>query len=377
MFILAGTSAFAATFKAGDDTIDLYASLRAITVFNHTDSGDRAICGTNIAGRNCSQFVVGLQGNSRGGIRWTHGNFFLNNEWGNDAAGTNITLRLLYGDYKFAGGEKGRIRIGQMPAIAYTASFFERKLSADNALQGFGTIMEQRRVGINYEIGGFSVSALSMRQDSSAVVNAFTDSGLSNISFTEIMPRIEAAYKVSSLTVAGSYVRSSIMADNGDNRNNRYHIDAGHIVVTANPKIADNARLIASGFYSVNAGMYQNVSIGGGFDNNEAVSRSVWALPSLKAVGNTDLNNTSAVSGVVAVVVGSFEAGVGIQSTANDSWVDNQTGIGTYANYKFRIANNFRIVPEVGYLHGGNYRGNSAVKDTKGLQVGIQFRIDI
>jgi len=379
--LFAGTGAFAMTFDVGDDKIDAYASVRAFSVFNHTKGEDMAICGASVAGRNCSQFVLGLQTNSRGGIRWTHGNFFLHNEWGIDAPNTNITLRLLYGDYKIAGGEKGKIRVGQLPAIAYTAQLYERRLAGDQAMQGFGTMMEQRRVGINYEIGGFSVSALSMRQDSAAVTNAFTGAGLSNVSFSEIMPRFEVAYKVSVLTFAGSYVKSSIIADRvtetSSDLNKHYNVDAGHIMVAATPQLNDKVKLILSGLYSVNAGMYQMVSIGGGFDHNEAVSRTIWAVPSAKADGSADLNNTSAYGGAAAVQIDKFEAGFGIQSTGNDAWQDNQTGMVVYANYKFRIANYFRITPEFGYIHSGNLRGNPDVKDTKGIQAGVQFRFDI
>jgi hypothetical protein len=376
IFVLAGTNAFAMTFDAGDGKLDVYASMRAFTVFNHTDAGDRAVCGGVAGERNCAQFVIGLQSNSRAGIKWTKGDFFVHNEWAIDAANTNITLRLMYGDYKFAGGKKGRIRIGQIPGTALTASFYDRKLASEQGLQGFGTMMEQRRVGINYAIGGFSISALSMKQDSGAVTNAFSGSGLSNVAFTEIMPRIEASYKISDITVAGTYVKSSIIADNGEDLNRRYHVDAGHIMVAANPKIAGKVRFIASGFYSVNAGMYQMVSIGGGFDHNEAVSRSIWAVPSLKEDGKPDLNNTQVYGGALALTIDNFEAGYGIQSAGNDSWADNQTGMGVYANYKFRIST-FSITPEFGYLHGGSYRGDSRVKDTRGLQFGIQFRMDI
>jgi len=89
------------------------------------------------------------------------------------------------------------------------------------------------------------------------------------------------------------------------------------------------------------------------------------------------MNNTSAYGGAIAVVVDKFEAGFGIQSAVNDAWEDNQTGMGVYANYKFRVSNIFRITPEVAYLHSGDFRGNKEVKDTRGLQVGIQFRFDL
>jgi len=399
IFVLAGTNVFAMTFKTGDDTIDLYGSLRAFSVFNYTDRGDRVICGG--ADRNCSQFLIGLQGNSRAGVRWTHGDFFVNNEWGMGGSDTTpgLSLRLMYGDYKFAGGDSGRIRIGQSASIAQTYSSYDRKLNADNGLLGFGAIGEARRAGINYEIGGFSISAISMRQDVSTLTGAsgvFTNSGLSNISFREIMPRIEAAYSVSSVKIAGSFVNSSVVADNitytSENdteivivderntvRNKRYSVNAGHIMFLANPKIGENARLIASGFYSVNGGIYQMVSIGGGFSDNEAVGRSVGALPLLKELNGDKItwNNTTVYGGAVAVVVDKFEAGYGIQSAANDAWDNNQTGMGIYANYKFRVSNNFRITPEFAYLHSGNLRGNKDVKDTRGVQAGVQFRFDI
>jgi hypothetical protein len=291
-------------------------------------------------------------------------------------AANDVTLRFMYGDYKFADGNSGRIRFGQIPGIAFTSSYHDVKFSADNGMIGYGNIMEARRVGINYEIGGFSVSAISMRQDAGAVQTALTTgTGLSNPHFREIMPRLEVAYSVSAFKIAGSYVKSSIVADTETSVDKLYHLDAGHIMVAANPKIANNTQLIMSGFYSVNAGLYQMAAIGGGFNDNEAVSRSVWALPSLKEADKTDLNNTSVVGGAVALLVNAFEIGVGIQSANNDAWEDSQNGMGIYANYKYRISN-FRITPEFRYLHSGDLRG-SQVKDTRGLQIGVQFRFDL
>ena len=368
---ITGTNLSAMTFKAGDDTIDLYASIRAYTVFTYTSPGkEYSIC-SRPADKSCSQFAIGLQDNSRAGIRWTKGSMFLNNEWGinsvDEASGQSLRLRFLYGDYKFDGGDKGRIRIGQLPGIVHTTAVYDTKLSADNGLQGYGMISDVRRIGINYEIGDFSVSALSMMQDRSRVE---TYGG----SFVEIMPRFEVAYKVSSLTMAGTYVKSS--ARGGDD--NLYHVDAGHIMFTANPKIADNTRLIMSGFYSVNGGVYDMVTTGGGYNKSEAVNRSDWrAIPILKADSEKiEFDNTSVYGGALAIAVGNFEAGFGIQNASNDQWNDNnQTNTGFYANYKYRVSN-FRVTPEIGYLHSGNRMGTEN-EYTRGFRFGVQFRFDI
>ena len=375
MFLLAGTSASAMTFDVGDNKIDVYGSLRAFTVFNNTDKGD-------VLARDRSQFTLGLQGNSRMGVKWTQGNIFVNGElgMGGDATTSNVTLRSLYGDYKFASGNAGRIRIGQFATIANTHSYYDRKLSQDNGLQGFGTMQEQRRFGINYEIGNFSVSAVSMRQDASRVTDVFnaTGSGFSNVAFAEIMPRFEATYTIiPNLKVVGTYVKSSVVANTATETDKHYSVDAGHFAVIANPQITDKVKLAASGFYSVNGGLYQMVSIGGGFNDYEAVSRSDWALPLLKEAGKSDMFNTSVYGGAVAVVIDAFEVGFGIQNADNDAFEDSITGMGVYGNYKFVIAKNFRITPEIGYLHGGNYGSNPEIKNSRGIQAGIQFRFDI
>jgi len=317
IFAIAGTSAFALPIKVGDDTIDPYASIRAVTVFNHTDGGDFAIANRSV-GTSFSQMAIALQSNSRAGIRWTRGQLFLHNEWsmGGDATTPALNLRLLYGDYRFAGG--GRIRVGQIPGIAHTFSFYDTKLSWDNGMQGFGTMQESRRAGINYEHGGFSVSAISMRQDSAAVTGVF-GSGFSNVTFQEIMPRFEVAYAIPNLRIAGSYVKSSVMANAtvGEVTTNdqSFSVGAGHIMIYSNPTIANNTRLIMSAFYSVNAGLYQMVSIGSGFHNHEAVNRNGWfAAPHVKEAGKGDVYNTSAAGGAVALRANAFEIGFGIQS---------------------------------------------------------------
>jgi len=375
---ITGSNAFALTFKAGDDTIDLYSSIRAYAVFTRTEPGDLSLCGRP-AGKNCSQFAIGMQDNSRAGIRWTRGNFFLNNEWGIngvDAGTADLRLRFLYGDYKFSGGSGGRIRVGQLPGIVHTSANYDVKLSADNALQGYGTISDVRRIGINYEIGGFSVAAISMRQEEGRLTPA-------GGSFVEIMPRIEAAYKVSDVTMAGTFAVSSARAGNDD----LYHVKSGHIMFAANPKIGDNARLIMSGFYSINGGVYDMVTIGGGYSKSEAVTRNSYrAVPLLKPVDSESENpkiefdNTAVYGGAFAISAGAFEAGFGIQSAGNDQWKDNQTSMGLYANYKYRVSN-LRVTPEIGYLHSGNKfqpkNAENDVKDVRGLRIGVQFRFDI
>ena len=378
IFILAGTSAFARTFKIGDNTIDTYASVRALAMFNHTDKGE-------VEPRNRSQFVIRLQSNSRVGVRWTSGDLFFHNEWamGGTDGTPGLTLRLLYGDYKFAGGEKGRIRAGQIPGLVNTHDYFDRKGAWDNGIQGFGSMVESRRAGINYEIGGFSISALSMRQDSSNVTGRYS-SGFERVEFTEIMPRMEVSYTISDFMLGGTYVKSSVMANNvatGEN-DKRYGIDAGHIVFVARPRIGNNARLTASGFYAVNGGLYGMVSMISGYNDSEAVNRNALALPQLKAETTTgEMDNTKTFGGGVALTVGNFGVGFGYQSTGNDAWEDNVNGMGVYANYRYRLSSNFRITPEIGYVHTGN-RGNVAkgadvLKGTQGLQIGMQLRFDI
>ncbi|MDR0310458.1 MAG: hypothetical protein LBJ21_02615 [Acidobacteriota bacterium] len=394
LVLFAGTGAFAKTFKAGDSTIDAYASIRAYSAFNHTDGGQIASppdAGNILDASDRSRFAIGLQANSRAGVRWTHGDFFFHNEFGmgGDTATTNLTLRLLYGDYKFAGGEKGRIRVGQLPGTVHTFSLFDRKLNGDSGLQGMGTMIEARRAGINYAIGGFSISALSMRQDSNMVTGRYSGA-YANSEFSEIMPRIEASYVISSVKIGGSYVKSSITANNtstGD-LNKRYSLDAGHIVFAANPKIGDNVKLTVSGFYSVNGGMYQMVSMVSGNNDAEAVGRTAWALPQLKtdADGNMsatgEMDNTTAFGGAVALTVKDFEAGFGGQSTRNDAWQDDVNGMGFYANYRFKLGSYFKIIPEVGYVHTGKRltqktSANRVVDGERGFQAGLAFRIDI
>jgi len=380
---LAGTNASAMTFKTGDDTIDLYASIRAYTVFTYTNPGDLSICGRP-AGESCSQFAIGLQDNSRAGIKWTKGNFFLNNEWGItgvDASNAQLRLRFLYGDYKFGDGKSGRIRIGQLPGIVHTSANYDVKFSADNGLQGYGTIADVRRIGINYEIGKFSVSAISMRQDEGAVTGRVSPAAPNTTNnFVEIMPRFEAAYSITpSVKVAGTYVTASARRGGNDKL---YHVNAGHIMFAANPKLSDKVRLIASGFYSVNGGMYGMVSIGGDYSKSEAVNRDNYsARPLLKSgTRNVEFDNTSVYGGAIAFAIDKFEAGFGIQSAGNNQWRENQTSMGIYANYKFKVSN-LRITPEIGYLNSGDKftpKGAApAGEDVKGFRAGVQFRFDI
>jgi hypothetical protein len=196
--------------------------------------------------------------------------------------------------------------------------------------------------------------------------------------FVEIMPRFEVAYKVSDVTMAGTFVKAS--ARGGEDK--LYGVNAGHIMVAANPKIADNTRLIMSGFYSVNGGVYSMVSVGGGYSKSEAVNRDDYrAVPVLKSDSEKiEFDNTSVYGGAIAISAGAFEAGYGIQSAGNNAWEENQNSMGFYANYKYRVSN-FRVTPEIGYLISGDKwtpkGGTTGREASKGFRAGIQFRFDI
>jgi hypothetical protein len=184
--------------------------------------------------------------------------------------------------------------------------------------------------------------------------------------------------------VAGTYVTSSARRSVDAEKDELYHINAGHIMFAANPKLSEKVRLIASGFYSLNGGVYDMVTIGGGYSKSEAVDRSSYrATPRLKSgTDKVEFDNTSVYGGAIAISIDKFEAGFGIQSVGNNQWQDNQTSMGVYANYKFRVSN-FRITPEIGYLNSGDKwivkstEKLPAVKDVRGFRAGIQFRFDI
>ena len=430
IFALAATSASAMTFDVGSNKIDLYGSVRAFAVINGTLPGDmRSSTGSSTKGgvglcsdikdTLCSQFVIGLQSNSRAGIKWTQGDFFVNNEWGivsPQEGSTALRLRYLYADYKFNGGEGGRIRFGQIPGIVHTAGIYDSKLNEDNALQGFGTIAEVRRVGINYTTPQdyFGISLISMRQDSSYVKEAASLAGNSdfkNVTFTELLPRIELAYKVSDFTVASTFAIGSVIGDRtstvgeGYSQIKRVHqgVVAGHVMVAANPKLADNVKLLVSGFASVNGGMYDMVFLGTGFSHTEAVNKSgIRAMPTRKRDkdgalvikdGMYELADMFVAGSAIGIVVDNFEAGLGIQSASRGEgdYEETKIGMGFYANYKIKIGN-FRITPEFRYLDSGDLlltkREKKAreeakdpvsnpIKDVSGIQVGVQFRMDI
>jgi hypothetical protein len=383
IFTLAGTGAFAKSFDIGDGKLDAYASIRGFAVFNNVDGGD-----VIANGRDHSNFALGIYSHSRIGAKWTQGDFLFNVELGMGGSGSPppVNLRLLYGDYKFAGGEKGRIRIGQFSTISSTGAFYDRKLNGDDALLGFGTLGDAiRRAGVNYEIGGFSISALSMRQDSSSFTPLYAGREYENVEFTEIMPRIEASYSISDVFRAGgSFVQTAVTADNTATGqfNKRYHINAGHIMLAAAPKIGNNMRLIASGFYSVNGGMYAMAATAGGYDSTTGVNFN-RALPQMKAeTDKAEMDNTTILGGALALRIDAFEVGFGYQSARNDAWKDHINGAGLYANYRYKFSPNFTIIPEFGYSNCGD-RGSvpnnseSLPKDTRAFQAGVQLRVDL
>lgn len=385
LVVVFGTSAFAMEIETSKGKVDLYTSIRAFGYYEDAQANDS---GT----RDYSQFKLGLQGNSRFGMKWSMGDVFAHFEagsGGNDVGTPGVNLRLFYGGYKIDGGNAGTIKFGQLSSISNTNGYSNRKLNADDALTAFGTVMESRRQGINYEISGLSVSLLTMKQDSSDITAAYTSKGYTNVDFIELVPRIEAAYTFPfPLKVMGSYAMVNITADN----ESRGEVDkdddlsAYHVALALYPKIGDNMYLNLTGFYGVNVGLYNMVFTASGVNKNTGYGKS-RVMP-VYNTANNDFEDTTSFGGTVAFGVkfdpkATMEIGLGYQASSNDLWVDDMTGMGAYVNLAYKVAPQFTITPEIGYYDCGKIQQLKTAtktdddKNSTVIQAGVQLRLDI
>ncbi|MDR0453743.1 MAG: hypothetical protein LBH05_02900 [Deferribacteraceae bacterium] len=394
---LSGVSAFAMSFDTEKGKIDAYASVRGYAVYNNNVSDDKT------DERNYSVLAIGVQPNSTFGLKWTQDDSFAHVEVGGD-----MSLRLLYGEYKFAGGDMGKLRFGQFASMTNTHGYYGRKLNNEDGLQGFGTLKQVRRPGVGYEISGFAISAFALDpNEKTAVTNLYNiDARYDYAQYIEVMPRIELTYTMPNMFRVGlSYVQTDVMVDQVPSANvtkpkndQHYNIAAYHVMAAAYPKINDDMQIIASAFYAVNGGLYGMAQRANGYAypagmNAASAATSGFGYASLMPVLDSKdteakgkVKDTNTLGGALAFKFQTLEVGLGYQSSSNDTWGYDVNGMGAYANYGVKLGSNFTLTPEISYMDSGDKPGAKpapgaakakAVKNSTVMQVGAHFRMDI
>lgn len=341
----------------GEKSLSVFGAAKAVVGYGYNFSQSTEKGNKVVRGAYPSEFIYGIQGNSRIGLSFTYGKLFgaallgagESTFWGDSF--NKGGFRQLYAGYDF--GDMGKILAGKNEIATSMGGFSSSIFDTESGLQGFGgTSTSTRRFQIAYMLDGFTISV----SENDVALGALGNKSI---------PRFNVSYdyKADGLVakVAASYTNAS--------RKATQHI----ALVTAGAK------------YNLGDAGYVSGLLTYGL-NSQLVGESKVALPSLSrgfgnvAVSggnNTDIggnsNNTHIAS--VAVEYGTnltddlkFIVGGGYQYATHAKKGDTPTANGldgqlhsysAFVQTPYNVGGGFSIIPQVGYLGTTAYKTNT------------------
>lgn len=339
--LLGQLSAFE-VLKDGDKSLSVFGAAKAVVGYGYNfsqEQGKKAVRGAYP-----SEFLYGIQGNSRVGLSFTYGKLFgaallgaAESTFYNDEKNNHGGFRQLYAGYDF--GDAGKILAGKselVTSMGFSSSIFD----TDAGLQGFGgTSTSTRRFQIAYMLDGLTI------QVSENDVNEFKKGGNKSI------PRFTIGYDYNAdglnAKVAASYTNAS--------RKATQHI----ALVTAGAK------------YNLGDAGYVSGLLTYGL-NSQKIGESKIAKPSLtRGFGNVSVssnyeltgssNNTHIASVAVEygtnltddmkfIVGGGYQFATNTKKGAGDLNTARLHSYSAFVQTPYNVGGGFSIIPQVGYL---------------------------
>ncbi len=374
--VLMAVPAFAIeVYNNGENAVDIYGTLRGYIGYGHGVDGESDTTDDN--------FLYGIQGNSRIGVRLKVGNFSGQVELGaveatlyGRSTGSNVGLRQAWGAYSF--GNAGALLAGKTDTPTAMGGFISDIMDTDGGLNGFGgSTTGSRRFQIQYNVAGLSIAliendmaySIKKSEASGPNVNGYTDGG-------ETIPRLGLSYTYKNpsllVKVAATYsaLNGTINAPVSDTRWATVH--AFGVALGLKPTFMDGKMwLSVLARYGMNEELYgeaKTVYNGGlmahsSIDNYVGVQEDGTVDNVQRAAVALELGYN--VNDMIAVIVGG-----GYQH----SMIDARTyDVGSYAVFlqaPIKISGNFALIPQFTYT---GTRLDSDNKDS--LVLAMQARI--
>lgn len=371
--VLMAVPAFAIeVYNNGEDTsVDIYGTLRGYIGYGHGVDG--------VSDTTDDNFLYGLQGNSRIGVRLKVGNFSGQVELGaveatlyGRSTGSNVSnvgLRQAWGAYSF--GNAGALLAGKTDTPTAMSGFISDIMDTDGGLNGFGgSPTGVRRFQIQYNVAGLSIALIENDMAYGPGVSyGYTDGG-------ETIPRLGLSYTYKNpsllVKVAATYsaLNGTINAPVSDTRWATVH--AFGVALGLKPTFMDGKMwLSVLARYGMNEELYGEAKTvyNGGLMSHSTIT----VLVGVQADGTVDNVQRAAVAlelgynvnDMIAVIVGG-----GYQHSMIDSYTYD---IGSYAVFlqaPIKISGNFALIPQFTYT---GTRLDSDNKDS--LVLAMQARI--
>lgn len=374
--VLMAVPAFAIeVYNNGENAVDIYGTLRGYIGYGHGVDGESDTTDDN--------FLYGIQGNSRIGVRLKVGNFSGQVELGaveatlyNRSTGSNVGLRQAWGAYSF--GNAGALLAGKTDTPTAMGGFISDIMDTDGGLNGFGgSTTGSRRFQIQYNVAGLSIALIENDmaysiKDSNASgpnVSGYTDGG-------ETIPRLGLSYTYKNpsllVKVAATYsaLNGTINAPVSDTRWATVH--AFGVALGLKPTFMDgkmwlsvlarygmNEELYGEAKTVYNGGLMAHSSIGNyvGVQEDGTVDNVQRAAVALELGYN--------VNDMIAVIVGG-----GYQHSMIDALTYDVGSYAVFLQAPIKISGNFALIPQFTYT---GTRLDSDNKDS--LVLAMQARI--
>lgn len=372
--VLMAVPAFAIeVYNNGENAVDIYGTLRGYIGYGHGESDTTD-----------DNFLYGIQGNSRIGVRLKVGNFSGQVELGaveatlyNRSTGSNVVgLRQAWGAYSF--GNAGALLAGKTDTPTAMGGFISDIMDTDGGLNGFGgSTTGSRRFQIQYNVAGLSIAliendmAYSIKESkvSGPDVSGYTDGG-------ETIPRLGLSYTYKNpsllVKVAATYsaLNGTINAPVSDTRWATVH--AFGVALGLKPTFMDGKMwLSVLARYGMNEELYGEAKTvyNGGLMAHSSIGNYVG----VQADGTVDNVQRAAVAlelgynvnDMIAVIVGG-----GYQHSMIDALTYDVGSYAVFLQAPIKISGNFALIPQFTYT---GTRLDSDNKDS--LVLAMQARI--
>lgn len=369
--VLMAVPAFAIeVYNNGENAVDIYGTLRGYIGYGHGVDG--------VSDTTDDNFLYGIQGNSRIGVRLKVGNFSGQVELGaveatlyGRPAGSdlsNVGLRQAWGAYSF--GNAGALLAGKTDTPTAMGGFISDIMDTDGGLNGFGgSTTGSRRFQIQYNVAGLSIALIENDMAYGPGVSGYTDGG-------ETIPRLGLSYTYKNpsllVKVAATYsaLNGTINAPVSDTRWATVH--AFGVALGLKPTFMDGKMwLSVLARYGMNEELYGEAKTvyNGGLMAHSSIGKYV----DVQADGTVDNVQRAAVAlelgynvnDMIAVIVGG-----GYQHSMIDALTYDVGSYAVFLQAPIKISGNFALIPQFTYT---GTRLDSDNKDS--LVLAMQARI--
>lgn len=371
--VLMAVPAFAIeVYNNGENAVDIYGTLRGYIGYGHGVDG--------VSDTTDDNFLYGIQGNSRIGVRLKVGNFSGQVELGAVEAtlygrptghptGSNVGLRQAWGAYSF--GNAGALLAGKTDTPTAMGGFISDIMDTDGGLNGFGgSTTGSRRFQIQYNVAGLSIALIENDMAYGPGVSyGYTDGD-------ETIPRLGLSYTYKNpsllVKVAATYsaLNGTINAPVSDTRWATVH--AFGVALGLKPTFMDGKMwLSVLARYGMNEELYGEAKTvyNGGLMAHSSIDNYVG----VQADGTVDNVQRAAVAlelgynvnDMIAVIVGG-----GYQHSMIDALTYDVGSYAVFLQAPIKISGNFALIPQFTYT---GTRLDSDNKDS--LVLAMQARI--